>query len=91
MLVRVGGPAPGSAVPLPGQVIAIDSDGRQFVVTTSRNGRFRLSLPPGSYRLTGKSPMVMANGTEMECMAMREVHVKAGKATRGVKVICSIK
>ena len=56
LLVRVGGPAPGSPVPLPGTVVARTPAGGQFTTTTGKNGRFQLSLPPGAYRLTGHSP-----------------------------------
>ena len=65
MLVRVGGPATltGSPppVPLPGTVVARDAAGQQFTATTGKDGRFQLSLPPGTYWLTGHSPQVMVN------------------------------
>jgi hypothetical protein len=52
-LVRTGGPAPGPPVPLPGRVVAIGSAGARFTTGVGTNGRFRLSLLPGKYRLTG--------------------------------------
>jgi hypothetical protein len=54
------------------------------------NGRFRLSLLPGTYRLTGYSPLVRANGAQMSCAALHPVRVTAGKTRRDVDVLCSI-
>ena len=90
-LVRVGGPAPGSAVALPGQVTAKNSFGHKFTVTVAKRGQFVLSIPAGVYELTGRSPMVTVNGAEMTCAATQPVRVKSGQETRGVEVICSIK
>jgi len=89
-LVRVGGPAPGSAVALPGQVTAENSFGHKFTVTVGKRGQFVLSLPAGVYQLTGRSPMVTVDGAEMTCAATQPVRVKSGQETRGVEVICSI-
>jgi len=89
-LIRVGGPAPGAAVPLPGQVIATNSAGVQFPAAVPRSGRYRLSLPPGTYRLTGYSPLVYANGSKLPCVATRAIHLAAGQTVPGVDVICSI-
>jgi hypothetical protein len=86
--VRVGGPAPGSAVPLPGQVVAIDSAGTRHTVTVGKNGRFRLSLPAGTYRLAGYSPLIQ--GGKARCSAAHVVHVTMGRTTRHVTVVCSI-
>ena len=57
-LRRVGGPAPGTPVPLAGQVVARIEAGEQFTAVTTSNGRFQLLLPPGTYQLTGTSPQV---------------------------------
>ena len=88
ILVRVGGPAPGSPVPLPGTVVARNAAGGQFVATTSKNGRFQLSLPLGTYRLTGHSPLMQSG--QMLCTAMRAVHVIKTKPIRNIQVVCSI-
>jgi hypothetical protein len=90
MLVRVGGPAPGSPVPLPGTVAASSAAGHEFTAVAGRNGHFQLSLPAGTYRLTGHSPQVWANGREMLCLAGRSLHVAASKPVRGIRVVCSI-
>jgi hypothetical protein len=55
---RVGGPAPGNAVPLPGVVIAEFSDGRRVVVHVPRDGRYRVVGPTGRVRLRGRSPLI---------------------------------
>ena len=88
-LVRVGGPSPGSPVPLPGTVAASNAAG-EFTAVAGRNGHFQLSLPAGTYRLTGHSPQVRANGREMLCFAQRSLHVATSKPVRGIRVICSI-
>jgi hypothetical protein len=91
LLVRVGGPAPGSPVPLPGTVVARNAAGEQFTTTTSKDGRFQLSLPPGTYRLTGHSPQVMGDGQQLLCRAERTVHVTRHKPVHNIWVICSIR
>ena len=94
MLVRVGGPATlrGSppSVPLPGTVVARSAAGQQFTVTTGKDGRFQLSLPPGIYRLTGHSPQVMVNNQQMLCTADRTIHVTKRRSLRNIWVVCSI-
>jgi hypothetical protein len=91
LLVRVGGPAPGSPVPLPGTVIARNTAGEQFTTTTGNDGQFQLSLPPGTYRLTGHSPQVKGDGQQLLCRAERTVHVTRRKPVHNIWVICSIK
>jgi hypothetical protein len=68
-LVRVGGPAPGAAVPLPGEIVAVGPDGARFAVTAGKTGRYSLSLPPGVYRLTGHSRCCMP--AARRCNALR--------------------
>ena len=86
--VRVGGPAPGSPVPLPGTITARDAAGGTFTATAGRNGRFSLSLPPGTYRVTGRSPLMQSG--QMICAATAGLHVSRGKPARPVTVVCSI-
>ena len=87
--IRVGGPAPGAAVPLPGHVVAIDSTGARLAVGVGSDGRFRLSLPAGTYRLIGYSPLVQ--GGQARCGAARPVQVTAGRTAVHVSVVCSIR
>jgi hypothetical protein len=90
ILVRVGGPAPGSPVPLPGEVDARNTVGEQFTAATSNNGRFQLSLPLGTYRLTGHSPQVGSAAHPAVCSAMRALNVTRNKPVPYVQVVCSI-
>ena len=86
--IRVGGPYPGAPVPLPGQVVAVDSTGARRVVSVDNSGRFRLSLPPGTYRLIGYSPLM--DSGKGQCIAERPVRVATGTTTQHIAVICSI-
>ena len=86
--MRVGGPAPGSPVPLPGTITARAATGQTFTATAGRNGRFMLSLPPGAYRLTGRSPLIQSGRTA--CAPAARLHVSSSKHVRPVTVICSI-
>src|SRR3954447_1728253 len=61
-LLRVGGPAPGAPLPLPGTVTATRSDGDATTVRTGSDGAYQLRLAPGIYSLSGASPEV-DNGT----------------------------
>ena len=88
--VRVGGPPPGSPVPLPGQIVATGGGGSRYTTTAGSNGRYSLSLPPGTYRLTGYSPQVHAGSSEVKCSAEHAVRVSAHGRTAGIEVICSI-
>lgn len=86
--VRVGGPAPGSPVPLPGTITARTATGQTFTATAGRDGRFTLSLPPGTYRVTGRSPLMQSG--QMTCAATAELHVSRGQPAGPVTVVCSI-
>jgi hypothetical protein len=86
--VRVGGPAPGSPFPLPGTITARAATGGTFTATVGRDGRFKLSLPPGAYRVTGRSPLMQSG--QMICAATAELRVSRGKPARPVTVVCSI-
>ncbi len=86
--VRVGGPAPGSPVPLPGTSTARAVTGQTYTATAGRNGRFTLSLPPGSYHVTGRSPLMQSG--QMTCAAAAELRVTRGKTAGPVTVVCSI-
>jgi hypothetical protein len=88
-LLRVGGPAPGAPAPLTGTVTAADGAGGHFTATAGRDGRFRLSLPPGTYRLTGHSPLI-DSGAGL-CTASRPAYVTRGKPVPPVRVICPVR
>lgn len=83
-----GGPGP--VRPVPGQVVAVNSAGAQSQVTVGDDGRFSMSLPPGSYQLSGASPKVTLNGSPVQCGAARPVRITAHRITRSIKVTCSL-
>lgn len=80
--------------PLVGTVVAAGPGGTD-TVTVDSDGRFSLSLPPGTYRLTGYSPELTRTVTgsspsrvEVPCEpATPEVTVTAGQQTT-VNVYC---
>lgn len=90
MLVRVGGPATLAAPPkpvlLPGEVSARNSAGQQFTAASGTNGRFELSLPLGTYRLTGHSPEVPGE----TCKSARSIRVTKPRPLHNIWVVCSI-
>jgi hypothetical protein len=90
ILVRVGGPptlaAPPKPVPLPGEVVARNAMGQQFTAAIGNSGRFELSLPVGTYRLTGHSPQVSGE----TCSASQSVRVTTPRPLRNIWVVCSI-
>lgn len=86
--VRVGGPAPGAPFPLPGTITVRAATGQTFTATAGNNGRFKLSLPPGSYDVTGRSPLMQSG--QMICGAMAHLRVARGKPAAPVTVVCSI-
>ncbi len=87
-MLLFGGPGP--VRPVPGQVVAVNSAGTQSQVSVEDDGRFSLSLPPGSYQLSGSSPKVTLNGSPVQCSAARPVRITAHRITRGIKVTCSL-
>lgn len=97
-LVRVGGPVrlgttdpAASRVPLPGRVVAVGTDGSRYTAAVDQSGHYTISLPPGTYQLTGHSPLVRSDDVEMQCRAAHAVQVTAGTTTTGIDVICSIR
>ena len=94
LLIRVGGPVtvshPQNRLALPGTVVAQNAAGEQFTTTTSKNGRFQLSLSPGTYRLTGHSPQVMVDNYQEMCFAALTVHVTMREPLHNIWIVCSI-
>jgi hypothetical protein len=86
---RVGGPAPGAPFPLPGTITARSATGQTYTVTAGRDGRFTLSLPPGRYQVTGRSPLIESG--HATCPATRELRVTRGEPAEPITVICSIR
>ncbi|MGA9077787.1 MAG: hypothetical protein WB383_05600 [Acidimicrobiales bacterium] len=98
-LMRVGGPAPGAAVGIPGRVVlSLVGTSGSFTHATGPNGTFNVLLPAGfTYRVTGYSPKVFDNGGEELCAAGHRVRVpsRAGSdrsiVVRAIEVVCPIR
>jgi len=56
-LVEVGGPAPGAPRGVPGTV-RFTGQGRQVTVATDAQGHFSTELGPGTYTVTGTTPLI---------------------------------
>ncbi|MGH9920788.1 MAG: hypothetical protein ACRD6W_18205 [Nitrososphaerales archaeon] len=82
-LLRVGGPAPGSPVPIPGQATLTDVASRtKFQATAGTDGHYSVALPPGTYRVSGKSPLVHLGNREMVGEATTTVRVQPNQASQ---------
>lgn len=91
-LVAIGGPAPGAARPLVGTVVAHRGTATDGPVAASApagaDGRFSLTVPPGTYELTGTSSFV--DGGRGLCVSNPITVTSSGPATE-VAVICNIR
>jgi hypothetical protein len=88
-LVVIGKRVPSTPFGIPGRVVLTPTEGGQPETTrTSTNGSFNVSVPAGTYAVTGYSPKVTVNGKEQHCGASRTVTVKVRGVVRGVSVIC---
>lgn len=85
--VRVGGPAPGAAVPLTGTLRFV-SDSRNVVVNVPKDGRFVVHLPAGKYAVKGTSSQI-ARGSH-PCSVPLELALSSGEVLRQ-QVICPIR
>jgi hypothetical protein len=84
-LTQVGGPAPGSAVPLSGKV-AFTSDDRTVTVNVREDGRFTAHLPPGFWSVRGFAPN--AQGALVPCSAPPEQVLLVGGQVTQHDVVC---
>jgi len=91
-LWRVGGPRGTKSVPLPGQVVARNAAGEEFTAAAASDGRFQLSLPPGTYQLTATSPLISSGKrvARMSGQAGGSLHV-TNKAVHDVQIIFHIR
>jgi hypothetical protein len=78
-----GRPEQPKPVPMQGVVVARNQAGDVFDVTVGPSGRFRMFLPPGSYRLTGYSAMYQG-----PCAGESAIKVRMGKYLTHINVIC---
>lgn len=82
-LVFVGGPFPGSPRPLGGTVTVTGHS--RVVFTVGRDGRYTVTLPVGTYRLSGSSPW-FGSGAD-SCHAQSPVRVVSNRQTHA-DVVC---
>lgn len=87
-VLMFGGPGPSK--PVRGQVTAVQFTGRRFSLSTHADGRFTMSLPPGRFRLYGRSPKVTLNGNPVRCRATHSVRIRRRMTTERVAVICGL-
>jgi hypothetical protein len=66
VLVRVGGPAPGAPVALPGVRLHFQGKGGSADVRAGRHGEFSLDLAPGTYTVTITRGGPQANGVSIQ-------------------------
>jgi hypothetical protein len=85
-LYGVGGPPPGSPRPWPGTVTLTGGGVRQDV-SVGASGTFSVMVPPGSYTVTGHSPL-FGSGT-YACQAAGIVTVTSGHTTKA-DVLCQM-
>jgi hypothetical protein len=86
--VRVGGPPPGAPFPLPGTITARAATGQTFTATAGQDGDFKLSLPPGRYEVSGRSPLIQSG--QVACAPATDVRVIRGQSAHAIMVVCSI-
>ena len=94
--VRVGGPIAQNGsqpppVPLTGTVLFAAGDQRTLAVRVGESGRFSVSLPAGSYAVSGLSPSLQASGATVELPCSAPVHVAVvAHRTVHVSVVCPV-
>jgi hypothetical protein len=91
---RVGGPLQRNGktltVALPGTVTFTAAHGRPALVRVGKSGRFAVRLSPGSYRVSGESPLVEGfGGRSASCSLQLTITVSAGHSQQ-IKVICAV-
>ncbi len=88
-LVTVGGPAPGTAKPVPGTVTFQGPDGSTTRTEVDESGRFAIGLYPGSYQIRGTSPTVQDG--KLECSTEKPRTTLTAGRTVTADVLCSIR
>ena len=83
----VGGPAPGENRAVPGTVTITSASGARCDVPAV-HGSFAVSVPAGSYTVTGHSPS-FGDG-QYECFADGPVAVSSARAV-SVTVVCPVR
>jgi len=79
----------GGQADLSGKVVAVRAGGgKTFTASVGLTGAYTLSLPPGDYHLTGRSPALLTNGSPASCADPDLVHVTTGGTVSGADVVC---
>ena len=85
--VRVGGPAPGTAVPLTGTISFVQGS-HSLTFPVGRDGRFTVLLPAGRYDVKGTSPQIQDGASTCS----RTVHLTViARRTITQRLVCDIK
>jgi len=87
-LLLVGGPAPGTPVPVAGK-LTIDGNGSVVHADIAADGRFAIQLAPGVYQVSATSPRY--NNSDGVCRTSPPVKVLASGKTVTVDVYCQMK
>jgi hypothetical protein len=85
-LLMVGGPPPGTEVPVRGVVTVTNSDGDEAVMRAGEDGRFAAEVAAGRALLKGRSPNF--NGGRESCFGA--VMVRAGSSV-SADVLCQMR
>ena len=85
-LYRVGGPAPGSPVPLSG-TITVTGNATSWEIKADVDGYYTVAVPPGRYTVTGHSPNI--NDSRQPCPAPNPGQISIGRTTT-LDSYCSI-
>jgi hypothetical protein len=91
---RVGGPIQQDGktltVALPGTVTFTPAHGRAARVQVGKSGRFAIKLVPGSYRVSGQSPLVGESGGRSASCSLQLTITVSGGQSQQIKVICAV-
>ena len=83
VLVRVGGPARVPVLGVPGTIRLRElASETTYLVFADSEGRFSVTVPPGTYRASAESPLVQVNGSNLTTVAAHRVVVRAGAISR---------
>lgn len=86
--LRVGGPAPGAPVPLPGRVSLTSADRAPVIVTVGATGKFSATVPVDTYKVQGTSPAI--GGGSGPCSRTVSATVRLHQRVQ-VQAICHVR
>lgn len=85
-LVATGGPSAAKSAPLAGTVVLTSDAGSRITVPVGPDGRFRVGVAPGAYRIVGHSPDFLAG--KGGCTTGKQIWTLAAGDTVVVDVSC---